>query len=154
MAPPSRPSPAAGEFYPGKIEAVTADGTFAILFDDGNEEPIATREEVKLAGEDPPGHFRTPLDSDADTPDVPADDDDDDDSEADDSELRPSPRPRRAASSYHQEPTTTVSKYLTSVAVPGDAPPIDPRDDGPLRALLYPMTRCVPPRALAKRPPL
>ena len=28
-----------GKFYPGKIEAVNADGTFAILFDDGDKEP-------------------------------------------------------------------------------------------------------------------
>ncbi len=131
-----------GEFYPGKIEAVNADGTFAILFDDGNEEPIATREEVKLVvGEDPPGHFRTPLDSDADTPDVPADDDDDDDSEADDSEAATEPETEAGGilvppGAEHDD---GVSKYLTSVAVPGDAPPIDPRDDGLLRALLYPI---------------
>ena len=37
-----------GKFYPGKIEAVNADGTFVILFDDGDKEPIATREEIKL----------------------------------------------------------------------------------------------------------
>ena len=37
-----------GKFYPGKIEAVNADGTFAILFDDGDKEPKALRENVKL----------------------------------------------------------------------------------------------------------
>ena len=35
-----------GKFYPGKIEAVNADGTFAILFDDGGKEASAIPENV------------------------------------------------------------------------------------------------------------
>ena len=34
------------KFYPGKIEAVNADGTFAILFDDGGNEASAIPENV------------------------------------------------------------------------------------------------------------
>ena len=37
-----------GKYYPGTIEAVNSDGTFAILFDDGDKEPKAKREDVKL----------------------------------------------------------------------------------------------------------
>ena len=39
-----------GKFYPGTIEATNPDGTFAILFDDGDKEPKALREHVKLVG--------------------------------------------------------------------------------------------------------
>ena len=39
-----------GKFYPGTIQKVNADGTFAILFDDGDKEPKALREHVKLVG--------------------------------------------------------------------------------------------------------
>ena len=39
-----------GKWYPGTIEAVNADGTFAILFDDGEKEPSAKPEDVRLVG--------------------------------------------------------------------------------------------------------
>ena len=41
------------EFYPGEIKAVNADGTFTILFDDGDKEPSAIRENVKLVDAPP-----------------------------------------------------------------------------------------------------
>ena len=40
-----------GKFYPGTIEAANPDGTFAVLFDDGNKEPSAKPEHFKhIAG--------------------------------------------------------------------------------------------------------
>ena len=39
-----------GKFYPGTIEAANSDGTFAILFDDGDKEPSAKPEHIKLVG--------------------------------------------------------------------------------------------------------
>ena len=42
-----------GKFYPGTIEAANPDGTFAILFDDGDKEPSAKPEHVKLVGGSP-----------------------------------------------------------------------------------------------------
>ena len=43
-----------GKFYPGTIEAANPDGTFAILFDDGDKEPSAKPEHIKLVGGSPP----------------------------------------------------------------------------------------------------
>ena len=39
-----------GKWYPGKIEAVNGDGTFAILFDDGDKEPSAKAADVRAVG--------------------------------------------------------------------------------------------------------
>ena len=36
-----------GRWYPGKIDTVNADGTFAILFDDGDKAPSTKPEDVR-----------------------------------------------------------------------------------------------------------
>ena len=42
-----------GKFYPGKVEAVNADGTFAVLFDDGDKDSSVKAENINVIAAGP-----------------------------------------------------------------------------------------------------